>query len=199
MENLRNCFWVIFADSVLETCGGDSESRGGRNRGREGFPFSEGAFSAAGAVFPENTETCLRKLSFSGRIAAEGAVLSRLLNSTPPGSKRKSKIDAGGGRPYHPAVSGRFGKRSRGGTVLASGACRNLRRLAVNGKDLIEEGIPSGKAVGEMLNRLLMQVIEGSLRTKKGSLCWNTVKTAQKECRKNTVKFVEKNVENIVK
>ena len=56
-----------------------------------------------------------------------------------------------------------LGREAEAERILASGACRNLRQLAVNGKDLIEEGIPSGKAVGEMLNRLLMQVIEGSL------------------------------------
>ena len=42
-------------------------------------------------------------------------------------------------------------------------ACMSLRQLAVSGSDLMQLGIPQGRAIGEMLNRLLEAVIEGSL------------------------------------
>ena len=153
-----------FADSVLETCGEILKVAAEGIEAAKVSHFPKVLSLRLAAVFPENTETCLRKLSFSGRIAAEGAVLSRLLNSTPPGSETEIKklIQAEGDRITRLYLAA-LGREAEAERILASGACRNLRQLAVNGKDLIEEGIPSGKAVGEMLNRLLMQVIEGSL------------------------------------
>ena len=153
-----------FADSVLETCGEILKVAAEGIEAAKVSHFPKVLSLRLAAVFPENTETCLRKLSFSGRIAAEGAVLSRLLNSTPPGSETEIKklMQAEGDRITRLYLAA-LGREAEAERILASGACRNLRQLAVNGKDLIEEGIPSGKAVGEMLNRLLMQVIEGSL------------------------------------
>lgn len=153
-----------FADSVLETCGEILKVAAEGIEAAKVSHFPKVLSLRLAAVFPENTETCLRKLSFSGRIAAEGAVLSRLLNSTPPGSETEIKklMQAEGDRITRLYLAA-LGREAEAERILASGACRNLRQLAVNGKDLIEEGIPSRKAVGEMLNRLLMQVIEGSL------------------------------------
>lgn len=153
-----------FADSVLETCGEILKVAAEGIEAAKVSHFPKVLSLRLAAVFPENTETCLRKLSFSGRIAAEGAVLSRLLNSTPPGSETEIKklMQAEGDRITRLYLAA-LGREAEAERILASGACRNLRQLAVNGKDLIEEGIPSGKAVGEMLNQLLMQVIEGSL------------------------------------
>lgn len=42
-------------------------------------------------------------------------------------------------------------------------ACMSLKQLAVSGDDLLAIGIPQGKAVGQMLNRLLEAVMDGSL------------------------------------
>lgn len=153
-----------FADSVLENCGEILKVAAEGIEAAKVSHLPKVLSLRLAAVFPENTETCLRKLSFSGRTAAEGAVLSRLLNSTPPGSETEIKklMQAEGDRITRLYLAA-LGREAEAERILASGACRNLRQLAVNGKDLIEEGIPSGKAVGEMLNRLLMQVIEGSL------------------------------------
>lgn len=44
--------------------------------------------------------------------------------------------------------------------VLKSKACVSLKDLAVNGKDLIAEGAAPGKGLGEMLQKLLEEVLE---------------------------------------
>ncbi len=153
-----------FADSVLENCGEILKVAAEEIEAAKVSHLPKVLSLRLAAVFPENTETCLRKLSFSGRIAAEGAVLSRLLNGTPPGSETEiKKLMQAEGDSITRLYLAALGREAEAERILASGACRNLRQLAVNGKDLIEAGIPSGKAVGEMLNRLLMQVIEGSL------------------------------------
>ena len=45
-----------------------------------------------------------------------------------------------------------------------------LRQLAVNGDDLTQIGVPKGKAVGETLEKLLMQVIDGNLSNERDAL-----------------------------
>lgn len=163
-EELAKLLLGDFADSVLENCGEILKVAAEGIEAAKVSHLPKVLSLRLAAVFPENTETCLRKLSFSGRIAAEGAVLSRLLNSTPPGSETEiKKLMQAEGDHITRLYLAALGREAEAERILASGACRNLRQLAVNGKDLIEAGIPSGKAVGEMLNRLLMQVIEGSL------------------------------------
>ena len=49
-------------------------------------------------------------------------------------------------------------------------ACMSLRQLAVSGSDLLALGIPEGKQVGIMLNRLLEAVIEGSIPNERDAL-----------------------------
>ena len=44
--------------------------------------------------------------------------------------------------------------------VTANNECVSLKDLAVSGKDLIVKGIPSGPAIGELLNKMLVEVIE---------------------------------------
>ena len=46
--------------------------------------------------------------------------------------------------------------------VLARGDCWNLKQLAVGGRNMQQLGL-RGKEVGAMLNRLLDQVVEGTL------------------------------------
>ena len=55
-------------------------------------------------------------------------------------------------------------------TVLARGDCVALRDLAVNGRDLMNAGIPAGKPVGAVLNRLFEAVVEGDLPNRKDAL-----------------------------
>lgn len=47
--------------------------------------------------------------------------------------------------------------------ILREGECFTLKNLAVNGTDLLSIGIPRGKAVGDMLHRLLEAVINDTL------------------------------------
>lgn len=47
--------------------------------------------------------------------------------------------------------------------IIANNECYNLKMLAVNGDDLIERGIPRGKSIGNVLNILLENVINGSI------------------------------------
>lgn len=46
----------------------------------------------------------------------------------------------------------------------------SLRQLAVNGEDLTNIGVPKGKAVGELLEKLLLQVINGTLPNERDAL-----------------------------
>ena len=54
--------------------------------------------------------------------------------------------------------------------LRAADACMSLKQLAVTGGDLLALGMPQGKAIGEMLNRLLECVMEGSLPNEKAAL-----------------------------
>ena len=53
-----------------------------------------------------------------------------------------------------------LGMRKDYEAVLKSKACVSLKDLAVNGKDLIAEGAAPGKGLGEMLQKLLEEVLE---------------------------------------
>lgn len=54
--------------------------------------------------------------------------------------------------------------------VLAGGDCFSLKNLAINGNDLISEGVPAGKEMGRVLAALLDEVIDGRLENKKALL-----------------------------
>jgi tRNA nucleotidyltransferase (CCA-adding enzyme) len=54
--------------------------------------------------------------------------------------------------------------------ILADKECISLKDLAVSGKDLIEAGVTPGKEVGEILNRMLNEVIEHPENNEKSAL-----------------------------
>ena len=54
--------------------------------------------------------------------------------------------------------------------LRAADACMSLKQLAVSGRDLLDAGVPQGKPVGMILNRLLEAVIEGTLSNEKTEL-----------------------------
>ncbi|PRR81573.1 CCA tRNA nucleotidyltransferase [Clostridium vincentii] len=54
--------------------------------------------------------------------------------------------------------------------VVSEKYCTTLKDLAINGKDLIHLGIPAGKEVGIILNRLLEDVIDEKLPNEKSDL-----------------------------
>lgn len=54
--------------------------------------------------------------------------------------------------------------------VLAEKACFSLRDLAVNGRDLIDAGVPKGPAVGRALEGLLALVVDGECENERAAL-----------------------------
>ena len=48
-------------------------------------------------------------------------------------------------------------------TIRSNNECYSLRQLNINGRDLIRQGMKPGKAIGELLNQLLDEVICGTL------------------------------------
>ena len=54
--------------------------------------------------------------------------------------------------------------------IIKENECFKLKDLDINGKDLIELGIPQGRQIGEILNALLIMVIDGEIENKKEKL-----------------------------
>lgn len=54
--------------------------------------------------------------------------------------------------------------------ILEENECFKLKDLAINGKDLIQCGVPEGKTIGTILNTLLTMVIDGEINNDKDSL-----------------------------
>ena len=54
--------------------------------------------------------------------------------------------------------------------IIAEKQCYQLSELAVNGRDLLSLGVPNGKAVGDSLNLLLEEVINGRVENDKQAL-----------------------------
>lgn len=54
--------------------------------------------------------------------------------------------------------------------VLRDGDCISLKTLAVSGADLRRAGLPEGPDIGRILNRLLDEVIDGTLENEKSAL-----------------------------
>ena len=54
--------------------------------------------------------------------------------------------------------------------ILAENQCFDLKSLAVNGSDLKTLGVKEGRAIGELLNKLLEDVIEERVPNDKGAL-----------------------------
>lgn len=60
--------------------------------------------------------------------------------------------------------------RQRISEIEAQKTALSLKALALNGKDLISEGIPAGKKLGEILNALFQQVLENPVMNTKEKL-----------------------------
>lgn len=76
--------------------------------------------------------------------------------------------DGGKGTPPEPEPFDAF--ESLLNAVLASKPCLTLRELAVNGRTLMDAGIPQGAILGRILNRLLEEVSEGELENREEPL-----------------------------
>ena len=66
------------------------------------------------------------------------------------------------------------------GKVLADGDCLNLKMLEMDGKALMDAGIPAGKAVGETLGLLLEDVLHEPEHNKREYLLEKALKLQQK-------------------
>ena len=64
---------------------------------------------------------------------------------------------------------------------LAADACFSLKQLAVSGRDLLALGMPQGRALGDVLETLLQQVISGNLTNTKAELCQYAQKMLEKK------------------
>lgn len=54
--------------------------------------------------------------------------------------------------------------------ILEEQPCLSVNRLAINGRELMALGIPQGRELGRMLNRLLDEVTDGELKNEKEAL-----------------------------
>ena len=54
--------------------------------------------------------------------------------------------------------------------MKSSGACMSLKDMEINGRDLVEMGVPQGKAVGELLNRLYDMVVTEEIENNREQL-----------------------------
>ena len=55
-------------------------------------------------------------------------------------------------------------------SIIEEGSCFTLKKLAINGNDLIELGITNGKIIGQILNDCLNEVIEEKISNTKEDL-----------------------------
>ena len=60
--------------------------------------------------------------------------------------------------------------------VLAAEQCFSMKHLAINGRDLIELGVPQGREIGIILNALLDQVVDGELINDRDALMMQALK-----------------------
>ena len=54
--------------------------------------------------------------------------------------------------------------------IINDGACFSLKHLKINGDDIIDLGIKSGKLIGEILNTCLNKIIDGEIENDKDIL-----------------------------
>lgn len=64
--------------------------------------------------------------------------------------------------------------------VLAEQQCFSLKDLAINGKDLIDNGFKEGKIIGDILNELLKEVMDGEIENDKDVLLNRSVSERRK-------------------
>jgi len=70
--------------------------------------------------------------------------------------------------------------------IMAKGECVSLKELKINGKDLIEAGFTPGKELGELLNRLLNEVLEDPNKNDRETLLNMAIPKKNTESQKNS-------------
>jgi tRNA nucleotidyltransferase/poly(A) polymerase len=118
---------------------------------------------------PDAAEAAVRRLRFSNRdISRVRAVVAGLAEPLPaPGADRDLRRWLSVHRTHVREIIAASEPRARRSdlmaaveAVLASGDPLSVHELAVTGDDLIAIGIPPGKAMGEILRRLLEEVLD---------------------------------------
>lgn len=67
--------------------------------------------------------------------------------------------------------------------ILAEGQCYSLKQLAIKGDELLEMGLAEGMEIGQLLRRLLDEVIEGSCPNQKATLIKRAGEIAGRDAR----------------
>lgn len=123
------------------------------------------------AVFPSETKRHLQNLKFSSKIVSDAQALARLGARKPPESEIQiKKMLASEGEEITWMYFAMFCEEAAAERVLKSGKCWNLKQLAVDGRDLLEIGIPPGREIGSLLEELLQLVIEEKLDNNRKAL-----------------------------
>ena len=107
----------------------------------------------------EPTEKAVRKL-----IAKHGADFAKDLISLKRADNRRQNTRLYDRTEYYDRIDALIDG------IIESRRCLSLKDLAVNGADLMRAGIPRGKKLGDILNLLLADVIEGNLPNEKSRL-----------------------------
>lgn len=126
------------------------------------------------AVFPKDTETCLRNLKYDNDTIKKAAALAELAGEEAPIGNdivMKKFLRAHGERVarLHYARAGlepQFALE----TLLEKNPCYCVKDLVITGTDLIEMGLNPGPEIGRMLEYLLDEVIEENVENERAAL-----------------------------
>lgn len=122
-------------------------------------------------LFPQDTETVLRKLKYDNRTIKSASALARLFQEPEPReSIETKKLLSREGEEIARLYFESLGRSEELENLFKSKACYSIRQLAVNGRDLISAGVEPGQEIGRTLNRLLDLVIEGKIENDRETL-----------------------------
>lgn len=122
-------------------------------------------------VFPDNTEEWLKALKYSRQVVKEASAISRLLKQKSPENRMEiKKLLSREGKHIAGLYCTIIGRKPLIEEILLSGECWSLQQLAVDGQDLLAEGVEPGRQMGRLLYRLLQLVIEEKLDNRRETL-----------------------------
>lgn len=126
-----------------------------------------------GALFPEDTEAVLRRLKYDNYTIKQTLLLNDIKRRY--GAKTVEKVEILKILKNYGEDTARLYFEEYGGIdelnrAMGEGACWKRTDLQVSGRDVMEAGFRKGPEIGEVLNELLEQVIEGKLENERKML-----------------------------